>query len=191
MRLLVALVVGGALALAAGGSAANHHAGNGQGTKSFAELSKAAEQNDATAQNNLAVLYATGSGVPQDYAQAARWYEKAAEQGYAIAQYNLAAMYEHGMGVAQDTRAAAIWYQLAAQQGDPWAQFNLGRLEGAGELKHLVSSYRWLYLAAQSEDAEVRKLASAQLKEVAAQITPQQTAEATRLVAAWKAAHRK
>lgn len=42
---------------------------------------KAAEQGDATAQNNLGVMYTNGLGVGQDYAQAVEWYRKAAEQG--------------------------------------------------------------------------------------------------------------
>ncbi|WP_431856917.1 tetratricopeptide repeat protein [Azospirillum sp.] len=189
MRLLVALSVAGLLA--AGAAHATHQAGHGTPAKTLPELTRAAEQNDAVAQNNLAVMYATGSGVKQDYGQAAKWYEKAAEQGYAIAQYNLAAMYEHGMGVSRDLRAASIWYQLAADQADPWAQFNLGRLESGGELKNIVSAYRWLYLASEAEDAEVRRVAAPQLKEVAAQLTPAQSAEATRLVTAWKSRAKK
>ena len=43
----------------------------------------AAEQGDATAQNNLGVRYGTGRGVPQDDAEAVRWYRLAAEQGHA------------------------------------------------------------------------------------------------------------
>jgi len=191
MRLLVALAVAGAVLLAAADASAKNHLGSAVGGKSLAELTRAAENNDAVAQNNLAVMYATGSGVTQDYAKAAKWYEKAAEQGYAIAQYNLAAMYEHGMGVAQDLRAAAIWYQLAADQGDSWAQFNIGRIESTGELKNIVSAYRWLYLAAESDDNEVRRVASPLLKEVAAQLTQTQAAEAARLVTAWKARTRK
>ena len=42
-----------------------------------------AEQGDASAQYNLGVTYRTGEGVPQDSAEAVRWYRLAAEQGYA------------------------------------------------------------------------------------------------------------
>ncbi len=49
----------------------------------------AAEQRDAQAQYNLGVLYAEGRGVPQDDAEAARWFRLAAEQGLADAQANL------------------------------------------------------------------------------------------------------
>ena len=39
-----------------------------------------AEQGDAVAQHNLGVLYRNGQGVPQDYAEALKWYRQAAEQ---------------------------------------------------------------------------------------------------------------
>ena len=37
------------------------------------------------AQDNLGGMYANGTGVPQDDAEAAKWYKLAAEQGYATA----------------------------------------------------------------------------------------------------------
>ena len=59
-----------------------------------------------------------GQGVPQDYAEAVKWYRLAAEQGYAAAQYNLGVMYDNGQGVPQDYAEAVKWYRLAAEQGD-------------------------------------------------------------------------
>ena len=44
------------------------------------------------AQNNLGHMYFSGEGVPQDEAEAVRWFRLAATQGYAPAQSNLAAM---------------------------------------------------------------------------------------------------
>ena len=41
----------------------------------------AAEQGDAAAQHTLGIMYANGLGVPQDDAEAVRWYRLAAEQG--------------------------------------------------------------------------------------------------------------
>ena len=38
------------------------------------------------AQSNLGSMHYYGDGVPQDYAEAARWLTKAAEQGYVLAQ---------------------------------------------------------------------------------------------------------
>jgi uncharacterized protein len=48
------------------------------------------------------VLYEEGQGVPQDYAEAVKWFQLAADQGLAIAQNNLGAMYYNGQGVPQD-----------------------------------------------------------------------------------------
>jgi len=43
----------------------------------------AADQGFAFAQVNLGFLYANGRGVPQDDAEAARWFRQAAEKGHA------------------------------------------------------------------------------------------------------------
>ena len=40
-----------------------------------------AEQGDARAQYNLGLMYARGDGVPEDDAEAVRWWRLAAEQG--------------------------------------------------------------------------------------------------------------
>ncbi|RZN74027.1 tetratricopeptide repeat protein, partial [Avibacterium paragallinarum] len=85
-----------------------------------------AEQGNASAQSNLALMYRKGQGVKQDYFQAVKWYQKAAEQGNADAQFNLALMYKNGQGVKQDDFQAVKWYQKAAEQGDASAQNNLG-----------------------------------------------------------------
>jgi hypothetical protein len=81
----------------------------------------AADQGDASAQNNLGIMYANGQGVPQDDEQAVHWYRLAAEQGHALAQYNLGGMYNSGRGVARDTVRSYMWMLLAADAGDPAA----------------------------------------------------------------------
>ena len=50
---------------------------------------RAAEQGDATAQNNLGAMYLTGRGVTQDLDEAVRWFRMAAKQGNLEAQLNL------------------------------------------------------------------------------------------------------
>ena len=77
----------------------------------------AAEQGNALAQNNLGFMYSKGRGVPQDYAEAVRWYRLAAEQGNADAQNNLGIMYSIGQGVPQDYVTAHMWLNLAAAPG--------------------------------------------------------------------------
>ena len=56
-----------------------------------------AEQGNAVAQNNLGYAYDNGFGVPEDDAEAVRWYRLAAEQGDADAQNNLGFMYANGL----------------------------------------------------------------------------------------------
>ena len=55
--------------------------------------------------------------MPQDYAEAVKWYRKAAEQGYADAQYNLGSCYYNGKGVPQNYAEAVKWYCKAVGQG--------------------------------------------------------------------------
>ena len=61
-------------------------------------------------------MYANGSGVPQDAAEAVRWYRLAAEQGFARAQNNLGVMYTNGEGVPQDNVEAHMWLNLSASR---------------------------------------------------------------------------
>lgn len=53
-----------------------------------------AEQGDAEAQINLGNCYRDGIGVPQDTAEALKWYRAAARQENPEAQYNLGVCYE-------------------------------------------------------------------------------------------------
>lgn len=92
-----------------------------------------AEQGDPVSEFNLAVLYHTGQGVPQDDAQAALWLRRAADQGYADAELNLATLYHDGQGVPQDYKQAAKWCQRSAEQGNIKAQFYLSDLYKKGE----------------------------------------------------------
>ena len=85
------------------------------------EWRRLAEQGDAEAQFKLGNRYVEGRGVPQDFAEAAKWYRMAAEQGHATAQNNLGVMYANGEGVPQDDVQAYAWFDIAAAQGDTLA----------------------------------------------------------------------
>jgi len=65
-----------------------------------------------------------GSGIPQDYGEAVKWYRKAVDQGYALDQSNLGVMYEKGQGVPQDYVQAHMWYNLVAVWGCKLAKQN-------------------------------------------------------------------
>lgn len=56
----------------------------------FQKTKEAAEMGYAPAQAMLGMMYANGSGVAQDYKEAALWWQKAADQGHALAAQNLA-----------------------------------------------------------------------------------------------------
>ena len=64
--------------------------------------------------------------VPEDAAEAVRWYRLAAEQGNAITQSSLGLMYATGKGVT-----AYAWLNIAAAQGR----------SNANEGKELVAEY--------------------------------------------------
>ena len=96
------------------------------------ETRRLAEQGDADAQFNLGVMYANGEGVPQDDAEAVRWYRLSADQGNAFAQYDLGVMYAIGLGVPQDDAEARALYRLAADQGYASAQYKFSYAIGLG-----------------------------------------------------------
>ena len=59
-------------------------------------------------------MYNNGQGVPQDYAEAVKWFRLAAEEGLADVQYNLGVAYNNGQGVLQDNFVAHMWYNIGA-----------------------------------------------------------------------------
>ncbi len=56
----------------------------------FQKTKEAAEMGYAPAQAMLGMMYANGTGVMQDYKEAAVWWQKAADQGHVLAAQNLA-----------------------------------------------------------------------------------------------------
>jgi TPR repeat protein len=119
-----------------------------------ASIKEKAVGGNAAAQENLGWLYEQGSGVRQDYVQAAFWYRKAAEQGDADAQNNLANLYANGQGFVQDYVQAAAWYRKAAEQGSVSAQTQLGQLYdyGQGVPQNYAEAAIWYRKAAEQGD---------------------------------------
>ena len=72
-------------------------ASNAFAAPDFDETMAEANQGAAYAQYNLGVMYDNGMGVPENDAEAVKWYRKAADQGYAEAQSNLGIMYAMAM----------------------------------------------------------------------------------------------
>jgi TPR repeat protein len=133
-------------------------------------------------------LYDSGEGVPQDYAEARKWYRLAAEQGDASAQSNLGWMYDSGDGVPQDYAEARKWFRLAAEQGNARAQFNLGVMYGSGKgvPQDYVEAHKWLNVAASRLTGDDRERAATLRDQIAEKMTPAQVAEAQRVARDWR-----
>lgn len=116
----------------------------------FKLLKPLAQQGNAVAQNNIAVLYQDGLGVKKNEGEALKWYRKAAEQGLAEAQFDTGLMYARGLGTKQDFAQAAHWYARAAKQGHAEAQNNLAvrYASGTGVARNLLQAKYWFGQAA-------------------------------------------
>ncbi len=107
------------------------------------------ERGVTAAQAALGDLYRETAGPPQDFTEAARWYEQAAEQGDVRAIMYVAAAYFDGRGVRADLERAAAWYRRAAETEAPEAQFMLGSLYAAhSDLYDPVEAAKWYRKAA-------------------------------------------
>jgi localization factor PodJL len=96
------------------------------------ELRAAALAGNPAGEFEVAVRYAEGRGVPQNFAEAARWFERAANRGLAPAQYRLGSLLEKGQGVKKDAEAARRLYLAAADKGNAKAMHNLAVLYAEG-----------------------------------------------------------
>ena len=124
----------------------------------LAELTPLAKEGFAPAQYLLGAMYAEGRGVPQDDAEAVKWWHLAAEAGVAEAQNDLGVMYANGRGVEQDYAESAKWYRLAAEAGVVDAQYNLGQmyLKGEGVEQDYAEAVKWWRLAAEAGLADAQ-----------------------------------
>jgi len=96
-----------------------------QGAGNVQDVRRLAEQGDTAAQFAMGARFATGEDVPQDYAEAVRWFSLAAEQGHVAAQATLGAYYWAGRGVEQDLTRAYFWSALALAGGDQASRYRV------------------------------------------------------------------
>lgn len=133
---------------------------NGPDEARIVQIRRAAEQGDADAEFELGVLYALGTVVRQDAAQAVRWFRRASEEGHALANgllgssaklveanqelvSSLRRSAEQGhatakallgrIGVLQDDPDAEMWVRRAAAQGNAWGSYYLGLMHYQGQ----------------------------------------------------------
>src|SRR5262245_22095958 len=92
------------------------------------QITESAIKGNPRSQFQLGIIYAKGTGVPQNYPEAMKWFQKAALNGVADAQFNLGLMYARGLGTKQNYQEAAKWFLMAAQKDDVESQYYLGML---------------------------------------------------------------
>ncbi len=148
------------------------------------KLSPLAEGGDARAQFDVGFMHSQGWGVPQDPAEAIKWYRQAANQGLQIAQHFLGMAYVKGEGVQRDYAEAVRWFGRAATQGFPQAQYLLGlmTINGLGVPKDVAQAYALFYLSGQGG---VRPAARA-AQTVKPKLSEAQRMQAQEIIDHWK-----
>jgi TPR repeat protein len=150
-----------------------------KGKSSFRLILPKAQQGDADAQFNLALLYHHGAGIPQDTRYAIYWYTKAAQQGHVDAQYRLGSLYHNYRfeeEVPQDSNRAVYWLTKAAEQGFVHAQYKLGNMYEFGDVapQDYKQAFFWYtkaaeqnhYFAIKDRDKMLVNMSQSQIEEV-------------------------
>jgi TPR repeat protein len=87
----------------------------GELTARFACTLKAAEQGMAQAQAAVAMMYANGKGVEQNYAEAGKWWGKAAESGDLTSARYVWNLYRNGEGAPRNPAISNRWAPLIGE----------------------------------------------------------------------------
>jgi len=117
-KILISLLMMAAAVLAADFAAGLTAWQKGDYAAALNEWRPLAEQGSRDAQYNVGLAYEGGKGVPQNYAEAAKWILRAANQGQIEAQHDLGAMYGRGEGVKRDYIQAYKWMSICAAKGN-------------------------------------------------------------------------
>ncbi len=88
-------------------------------------------------------MYKKGDGIPQDYAEAMKWFLLAATQGDRDAQYNIGQMYYYEEGVTKNIVEACKWWIMAGHQNNEYAWINIkiARREMTSEQSFAVDKF--------------------------------------------------
>lgn len=115
---------------------------NMQYDRALQELHPLAQKGNAKAQLYMGLLCSETPGLPQDFKQAAQWFQKAAEQGEAEAQNQLGSLYVLGLGVPESFIKGAMWFNLAAGKGNIHAKERLKALYEAMTAQQIAEAQR-------------------------------------------------
>lgn len=124
--------------------------------KAFSWLIKAANQDDADAQDLLGTLYMR---THNDYHNAFKWCSKAAEKGHVKGQYHVGVLYESCSDLL-DLQKAVQWFTKAAHKGYNQAQYKLGLcyMHGCGVAQNKAEGFKWLLKGAEGGDNRAQYL---------------------------------
>ena len=127
---------------------------------------KSVDQGVPSAENNLALIYATGRGVERDPANALNLWLSAANKGHVQAQYNAGLAFFRGSGVERDIGRASQLFQQAAAGGLADSQYALAQMYrlGIGVQRNAQTSLFWYeqaaaqgHVSSQTEADELRQ----------------------------------
>ena len=93
---------------------------------------EAATREVPPAMYEVALMLERGLGCPQNYSEAAFWYEEGAKRGHLESFNNLGALYKEGHGVPQDNARTFVCFTRAANGGLAQGLYNLGMLYDQG-----------------------------------------------------------
>ncbi len=133
-----------------------------------------AQKGDVNAQSYIAHLYATGTGVPRDYAKAKYWYQRIVDHKGAdakiVAHANLllGIMYNTGKGTTRSYEKAMKCYKIAASQGYFDAHISIGHLyaQGLGVQQDFDKALYWWELAQEKGHPNAANLVAFLKKEI-------------------------
>jgi len=92
---------------------------------------QAASKGNVRAQFDLAMMYATGSGVGMNQPLAFKYFHKAARKGHARAKFFMGLSFAEGKGVKQQLELARYWLKLAVKAGNREAITYLRTIENS------------------------------------------------------------
>ena len=121
---------------------------------------QAAEQGNIRAQVQLGKAFYYGSGIEQNYPEAAKWYRNAAEQGNTEAKYRLCLCYLTGTGVEKDEEEAEKWCLRAGEQDIVLGEFRIGEslFYGCDVKQDFSEAAKWYHRAYVKDRANWRIL---------------------------------
>jgi TPR repeat protein len=123
---------------------------NHQAAEALRAYRKAIDMGSTSAMVGIGGMYAHGSGVKANPAEARKWIERAAAAGDPTGMANLGAIYGSGMGVPVDFAKSRAWYTKAAAANSSEAMFQLGMMtqDGDGGPKDDAAAKGWFEKAA-------------------------------------------